>query len=174
MRFGAARAVGIVLRARALLDRGDAVVQGLEAAVRTLADSPARLEHARAVVDLGAALRRAGRRSEARDMLGAGLDAADRCVAGQLAARARAELRAAGARPRRERLSGPDALTASERRVAEMAADGLTNRQTAQALFVTTKTVEMHLGHAYPKLGITRRIELTAALARPVARRDDG
>ena len=70
---------------------------------------------------------------------------------------------AAGARPRRERLHGPDALTASERRVAQLAADGFTNRQIAQALFVTTKTVEMHLGHVYGKLGIKGRDDLKAA-----------
>jgi DNA-binding CsgD family transcriptional regulator len=162
--FGAPRAIGIALRARALLASGDAVVGGLEEAVRTLADSPARLEHARALVDLGAALRRAGRRVEARKQLSAGLDAADRCGARQLAGRALAELHAAGARPRRERLSGPDALTASERRVAQLAADGLTNRQIAQALFVTSKTVEMHLGRVYSKLGITGRSKLAAAL----------
>lgn len=164
--YGVARTLGIAQRARALLARGDSVISGLEEAVRTLVDSPARLEHARTLVDLGAAQRRAGRRKEARDTLRAGLDAAHRCGAHQLSARARVELRAAGARPRRERLSGPEALTASERRVAEMAADGLTNRQIAQALFVTTKTVEMHLGRAYPKLGITRRTELVASLGR--------
>ena len=164
--YGAARAVGIALHANALLARGEALIVGLEEAERTLADSPARLEHARTLVELGAARRRAGRRNEARDTLRAGLDAAHRCGAHQLSARAHSELRAAGARPRRERLSGPEALTASERRVAEMAAEGLTNRQIAQALFVTTKTVEMHLGRVYPKLGITRRTELVATLGR--------
>ena len=80
--------------------------------------------------------------------------------------RARRAPRRRGA-PRRQRLMGPDALTASERRVAELAALGLTNRQIAQALFVTTKTVEMHLGHVYPKLGITGRGEIAAALGGP-------
>jgi DNA-binding CsgD family transcriptional regulator len=162
--YGVARALGVALRARALVGPGHAVVPTLQEAMRTLADSPARLEHARVLVDLGAAQRRAGHRKEARDTLRAGLDAADRCGAHQLSARARAELRAAGARPRRERLSGPEALTASERRVAQLAAEGSTNRQIAQALFVTTKTIEMHLGRAYPKLGINRRTELAACL----------
>ncbi len=163
-RFGAPRAIGIALRARALLTHGDAAIRDLEEAVRTLADSPDRLEHARAVVDFGAALRRAGRRRDARDALAIGLDAADRCGARQLAARARAELHAAGARPRRERITGPDALTASERRVAELAAKGLTNRQVAQALFITAKTVEMHLRQAYMKLDISGRGQLRTAL----------
>jgi DNA-binding CsgD family transcriptional regulator len=167
--FGAARAVGIALRARALARRGDAAVAGLREAVETLAASPARLERARALVDLGAALRRAGRRKDALEALREGLDGADRCGAHQLATRARAELKAAGARPRRERVSGVEALTASERRVAQMATEGLTNRQIAQALFVTTKTVEMHLGRVYLKLGIRRRHELAGALRQPDA-----
>ncbi len=71
----------------------------------------------------------------------------------------------AGARPRRELLTGVDALTASERRVAGMAAGGMTNREIAEALFVTLKTVEKHLANAYAKLGISRRAELSAAMA---------
>jgi DNA-binding CsgD family transcriptional regulator len=164
-RFGAARPVGIALRARALLEGGAPAIGGLREAVEVLGPSPARLEHARALVDLGAALRRAGHRTEARSALEEGLDLAHRCGAHRLTARAREELRAAGARPRRERLSGVEALTASELRVARMAAEGMTNRQIAQALFVTTKTVEMHLGRAFAKLGVARRTELAAALA---------
>jgi DNA-binding CsgD family transcriptional regulator len=162
--FGAPRAVGIALRARALLLHGEAAIAGLKEAVATLADSPARLEHARALVDLGGAQRRAGRRTEARATLRAGLDAAHQCHAHLLSERARSELTAAGARPRRERLSGPDALTASELRVARLAAEGMTNRQIAQALFVTTKTIEMHLGRVYMKLGIAGRGALAAAV----------
>ncbi|MET8678030.1 helix-turn-helix transcriptional regulator [Streptomyces sp. NPDC004647] len=64
---------------------------------------------------------------------------------------------AAGARPRRAVLSGPAALTASELRVARMAAAGSTNREIAQALFVTRRTVEVHLTSTYRKLGITSR-----------------
>ena len=164
-RYGASRPIGVALRARALLEPGEAAVQGLQEAVAVLAAGPARLEHARALVDLGAALRRSGRRAEARDVLRSGLDAAHRCGAHRLTARAHEELRTAGARPRRERLSGPEALTAAERRVAQMAAQGLTNRQIAQALFVTTKTVEMHLARVYAKLAIKRRLELAAALS---------
>jgi DNA-binding CsgD family transcriptional regulator len=81
-----------------------------------------------------------------------------------LAARAREELVTAGARPRRERLSGVEALTASERRVAQMAAAGMTNREIAQALFVTIKAVALHLTHVYEKLDITGRAQLPGAL----------
>jgi DNA-binding NarL/FixJ family response regulator len=78
--------------------------------------------------------------------------------------RAREELLTAGARPRRERVSGVDALTASERRVAQMASTGMTNREIAQALFVTMKAVALHLTHVYEKLEIAGRTELSVAL----------
>jgi DNA-binding CsgD family transcriptional regulator len=78
--------------------------------------------------------------------------------------RAREELAATGARPRRIMLVGVDALTASERRVAQLAADGLTNVAIAQALFVTQKTVESHLRSSYQKLAIGSRKELDIAL----------
>jgi DNA-binding NarL/FixJ family response regulator len=110
-----------------------------------LRDSSARLEQAKALVALGAALRRTGSRAEAREPLREALDLAERCGALALAERAREELRATGARPRRSILRGVDALTASELRIARMAAEGLTNREIAQELFVTIRTVEMHL-----------------------------
>ncbi|MDA0140499.1 helix-turn-helix transcriptional regulator, partial [Solirubrobacter deserti] len=126
--------------------------------------APARLEQLRALVELGAALRRSGRLEAARDVLRGALHHADRGGARRLAQRARAELVAAGARPRRAALSGCDALTAAERRVATLAAEGRTNRQIAQELFVTTRTVETHLTHTFAKLGVRSRDELAAAL----------
>jgi DNA-binding CsgD family transcriptional regulator len=78
------------------------------------------------------------------------------------------ELRAAGARPRRRRLTGRDALTVSELRVAELAATGATNREIAQALFLSQRTVEIHLTSAYSKLGISSRNDLPSSLAEPV------
>ena len=140
-------------------------VEQLAAAVRTLERSAKRLELARAHVELGAALRRAGRRTQARGPLGAGMDVAQACGATPLAERARQELRATGARPRRLALSGVDALTASERRVAEHAARGLTNRAIAQELFVTPATVETHLRHAFRKLDVRSREQLGAVLS---------
>jgi DNA-binding CsgD family transcriptional regulator len=109
-------------------------------------------------------LRHAGRRVEARRHLASGLDLARRCGARPLADRALEELRASGARPRRDQLTGRDALTPSELRLARLAADGQTNRQIAQELYLSEKTVEMHLGRAYRKLGIRGRGELTVAL----------
>ncbi len=127
-------------------------------------DLPAPLEQARAQIELGAALRRANRRAEARKPLRAGMDGAQCCGAIALASRARDELRATEARPRRLMLSGADALTPSELRVATMAADGLRNREIAQALFVTVKTVDMHLSRVFRKLDIHRRADVRAAL----------
>ena len=132
-----------------------------------LADSPAKLEHAKARTDFGAALRRANRRSDAREHLRHALELATVCGAAPLALRAETELLATGARPRRISLSGLESLTPSERRVAEMAAEGPTNREIAQALFVTPKTVEVHLSSVYRKLGIRSRSQLAAALAEP-------
>jgi DNA-binding CsgD family transcriptional regulator len=140
-------------------------IAALEAAVGHLAGTHARLELARARVDLGAALRRSGRRADAREPLRLGMDAAHACGAAPLAERARDELRAAGARPRRLATTGAQALTASERRVARLAADGLTNRRIAEELFVTMATVETHLRHAFRKLGIRSRDDLAAALS---------
>lgn len=122
------------------------------------------LELARTLTEHGAALRRAGYRRDARPPLRRGLDLAARCGGLALATRAREELLAAGGRPRRDRLAGAGALTASELRVARLAAQGLTNRQIAQALFVSTKTVSTHLGHIYAKLGVTDRARIAAAL----------
>jgi DNA-binding NarL/FixJ family response regulator len=152
------------VRASGLVQGGTRGLDLLADAVTVLEPSPARLEYARALTDLGAALRRANRRAAARDPLRQALDVADACGASPLAERARQELRAAGGRPRRPRISGVEALTASERRIAAMAADGPSNPEIAQALFITKKTVEAHLGSAYRKLDIHSRNRLAAAL----------
>ena len=102
---------------------------------------------------------------DSREPLREGLDLADRCDATALARRARDELAATGARPRKVMLSGADSLTASERRICEMAAAGMSNPEIAQALFVTIKNVEGHLTHAYRKLDIGSRGELAEALS---------
>jgi DNA-binding CsgD family transcriptional regulator len=163
-RLGVARALGIALRAAGLVRGGADGLAMLDEAASVLARSSARLEQARALTDLGAALRRANRRTEAREPLRRGLDLAVQCHAAPLADRARQELVTAGARPRRA-ISGVDALTPSELRVARMAAEGMGNRAIAQALFVTVKTIEVHLGSAYRKLGVPSRAALAAALA---------
>ncbi len=158
------RAVGVVLRALGLIEGGEQGIEFLREAVATLESSPARLEHARALADLGAALRRAKHRSEAREVLREAVDLAHRCGALAIERRAREELAATGAKPRRVMLTGVESLTPSELRVARMAAEGMVNKEIAQALFVTPKTVETHLGHVYRKLDISSRKELPEAL----------
>jgi DNA-binding CsgD family transcriptional regulator len=164
--LGASRALGIALRAHGIVHGGGAGLAALEEAEAVLRDSGARLEHARALCELGAALRRANRRRDAREPLREALALADAAGAEPLAARARDELHAAGARPRRSALQGADALTASELRVAQLAAEGKANRAIAAELFVTVRTVEFHLSRAYAKLGIGSRAELADALRR--------
>jgi DNA-binding CsgD family transcriptional regulator len=165
-RWGTSGARGQALHAQARTGAVDDAEAALEEAVALLAASPVRLEHARALVALGALRRRGGRRADSRAPLREGYHLALGSGALALAETARAELRASGIRVARERPTGGDALTASERRIAGMAADGLSNAEIAQELFLTVKTVEMHLTHAYRRLAISGRAELAGALAR--------
>jgi DNA-binding CsgD family transcriptional regulator len=162
---GLPRAQGVALRAAGLIEGGERGIELLRRSLAMLDRAPSALERARTLIELGAALRRANQRAAARDPLRAGLELAHRCGAERLAARAQQELKATGARPRRLMVSGRDALTPSEQRVAEMAAEGSSNRDIAQALFVTAKTVENQLGSIYRKLGIRSRNDLAGALA---------
>ncbi len=160
-RYRAPIATGLALRAVGLVcDDLDALAEAAD----VLGETDARVEHARSLVELGAALRRGNRRVDARAPLRAGLDLASRAGATALVRQAIEELAAAGARPRTLRLTGLEALSPSERRVARLAAEGRSNRDIAQALFVTTKTVEVHLSGCYRKLGIASRAELRGVL----------
>ena len=165
--FGEAAAVGRALRALGSVRTRERGLEAHEAAVVTLQDSHAALDRAGALVDFGAALRRSGRRRDAREPLKAGLELAERCRATVLAARARAETKAAGARPRRTALHGEEALTAREHQVSALAAAGLSNRKIAERLVVTVKTVEWHLKHSYVKLEVSSRKELRGKLRDP-------
>jgi DNA-binding NarL/FixJ family response regulator len=172
-RLGTPSARGAALRALASASEPPARVAHLERAVSILAVSPARLEHTRALVDLGAALRRANRRAEARVQLHLALDQADRGGMRLLARRAQDELRAAGVRPRRGAPAGRDALTPAEDRVARLAALGHSNRTIAERLYVSQRTVETHLTHAFVKLDVGNRTSLARVLldgAEPPAR----
>ncbi len=164
--FGAPHIIGIALSVCGSLELGPAALAQLHEAVSILERSEARLDHARALVNLGVGLRDRGEREPARRELSRALDIASRCGATTLAERARSELIATGARPRREQLTGPGSLTPAELRAARMAADGLSNREIAQALFVSAKTIETQLSAAYAKLSIASRHELRGALAR--------
>lgn len=163
-RWGARWPIGVALRAAGLATDGAEGIELLRRSVAALEASPARLELARSMMVLGELLRRAGASVEAREKLAASLDLAHRLGAHGLAERARGELVAAGVRPRRHALTGVESLTPSELRVARLAAAGRTNREVAQALFVTPKAIEYHLANAYRKLGIRGRPELARAL----------
>ena len=162
--WGAGRALGIALHAGGLVAGGAGGAELLTEAVSVLRPAPAPLELARALIELGAAQRRAGARTQARELLREGLDLAHAMGGLALRDRARRELVIAGGRPRRDATRGRDALTPGELQVAQLAAAGLTNRQIAQRLFVTQRTVENHLTSSYAKLQITSRSALSAAL----------
>lgn len=163
-RWGAPTAVARALCALAAACNGAERLAANEQAIIVLDGSPARLVRAEALADLGAGLRRAGRRVDARPPLREALELARRCGAAGLARRVYDELAATGEKARRHTPIGVESLTPSERRVAELAASGMTNRQVAQTLFVTVKTIETHLAAAYDKLGIRSRRALPAAL----------
>jgi DNA-binding CsgD family transcriptional regulator len=162
--LGQPRTLGVGLWCAAALTSGAEAVDLLREAVPPLGDAAAGLDQARALIDLGAALRRGNHRKDARQPLREGVALATLCGATALVERGRAELIASGARPRRAALTGADSLTPSERRVARLAADGLTTPEIAQQLFVTVNTVESHLRRTYLKLGIHARDELASAL----------
>ena len=162
-KLGLDRIVTRDLRILGLALGGDGL-GSLEQAVRTGDDAERRLEHVRALIDYGAALRRGNRRADARGPLRRGLDLSHKGGATALESRAQTELIASGARPRRPAATGVDSLTASQRRVAELAARGLTTRQIAEALFVTPKTVEFHLRQTYLKLDVGSRDRLAEVL----------
>lgn len=163
-RTGIPCAVGVALRTAAALRPDREAIDLLAGAVASLDSSPAILERARALLDLGAALRRLGRRIDARAPLREALDIAASSGAALLAEQAREEAILAGGRPRRPRLSGLEALTPAELRAARLAAEGRSNREIAEALFITAKTVGDHLGRVYAKLEIDSRTALAAIL----------
>ena len=165
--FGAPWALGMTLRAAGTVTEGPSGIELLHEAIRVLQPARCMLELANAHYELGAKLRRANQRAEAREHLRSGLALAHQCGAPPLASVVRDELAATGARPRRIMLTGLESLTASERRVAELAASGLSNPEIAQRLFVTRKTVETHLGHVYLKLDISSRHDLAETLQSP-------
>jgi DNA-binding NarL/FixJ family response regulator len=165
-RWEVAPAIGVALTASGVVEGGADGIALLEQAVATLEQTEGRLDHALALIELGALLRRSGSRAQAREPLRAGMDLAARCGASLHADRAHAELVAAGARPRRDRrfLTGPESLTAGELRVATLAAEGLTDRAIAQRLYVTQAAVQFHLRNTFRKLDIGARGELAAQL----------
>lgn len=165
-RWGTSGWIASALRSLAAADEGDARVARLREAVALLEGSEAGLERMHALIELGVALRRARHDAESREPLLEALELAECAEAWSIAERARAELAATGiTRRKRTFVTAVEALTPSERRVATMAAGGMSNPEIAQSLFVSRKTVEKHLGNAYAKLGISSRTQLAAKLA---------
>jgi DNA-binding CsgD family transcriptional regulator len=157
--WGSPGTVGRVLRTLGRT-RGEAGMNDIQDAIDVLEGTSARLEHARAVAALGTAIRRFGRPSDAREPLRRALELASQCDATLLVEEVRAELQTVGVRPRSDAATGIESLTPSERRVVDLAIGGGTNRDIAQELYVTPKTVEVHLSNAYRKLGVRGRREL--------------
>jgi DNA-binding CsgD family transcriptional regulator len=164
--WGMPRDLGIALRTRALVELDSTRrIELMREALETLRPSPAPLEIAETQFELGRSLLRSGQRTEARQVLAEALDGATRRGAAALIEHITTDLRVAGARPRRTSVTGVDALTPAERRTADMAASGLSNREVAQALFLSVRTVENTLRRVYKKLAISSRAHLPAALA---------
>ena len=162
--FGAPRTLAHSLRAAGTVIGGPEGLELLEEAASAVDHSPARLEAAHALAELGAAMVKQRRRREGREVLRLALETAQACGANALVDRVRGEIGAGGGRPPRLEISGVDALTPAERRVCERALGDLSNREIAQQLFVTEKTVELHLTSAYRKLGIRSRFQLSSVL----------
>jgi DNA-binding CsgD family transcriptional regulator len=162
-RFGLPVQLGVALRALATVQGHTAGIEQLVQAIEILETVDAPLELARTLIDHGGGLRRQGHRVDSREPLRRAADLAHRCGATALERTARDELLASGARPRTAVLGGIEALTPSERRIANLVADGLTNREIAEALFLTKNTIEWHLRHVYQKLQLHSRAELSSA-----------
>lgn len=165
--WGVPETVGTALTALGVVLGGVEGLELLREAVGLLEDAPARLRYAQALVDCGILARKAGRLPEARTCLQRAASVADECGAAPLVDLALAELRAVGDRPRTRTFHGVNALTPTERRVADLALQGMTNRGIAQHLFVGLRTVEVHLTNVYGKLAIDGRAGLATALAPP-------
>ncbi len=168
-RFGALPAIGVAMTTAGIIATGNEALELLVEAERVLDGSGAELEHARTLAYLGASERRYRSPKKARETLTHSLEIASALGSKPIAALARSELRLAGSRPRSDYASGPAALTDAERRVAELAAAGLTNREIGQELFVTRKTVEWHLHNVFRKLEIETRGEVAAVLGAEAA-----
>ncbi|GAB3166697.1 LuxR family transcriptional regulator [Amycolatopsis stemonae] len=170
-RWGAARPLGTALTTIGLVREDDEAERALNKAITTLRSSPARLQLATALTELGTLQARHGQSEKAIETLRQAVELSEHCGARPLARRAAEELRSArrALTPAKDNEHG---LTRQENRIAVMAAQGLTNREIATALHLTRRTVELHLSGAYRKLGIPGRAELGGALAKSSHRVD--
>ncbi|MBL7258130.1 ATP-binding protein [Paractinoplanes lichenicola] len=165
LRHGPSFQLALALRRRASFAPAREAEELLVQAMEACADTPRLPIRARVRASYGAALRRAGRLRAARAELAAALDLAERLGMTRLSGRVAADIRAAGGRPRRARVTGWAALTGSQAAVARLAAEGRTNREIAESLYVTIKTVETHLAAVYRKLAVPGRDHLRAQIS---------
>ncbi|MFD9070193.1 ATP-binding protein [Streptomyces lasiicapitis] len=168
-RWGAPITLAKSLRAAALADARSDALDLLEESVLLLEAADCRLELVRSLTAQGTALHAAGQTEAARATLRRALGLAQAGSAQRAAQEAYQRLLATGARPRRYSQVGPRALTAGQRRVVELAVQGLSNEDIAGRLYVTQRTVEFHLTNAYRKLGISGRTDLARTLQGAVA-----
>jgi DNA-binding CsgD family transcriptional regulator len=164
--FGLPISIGVALRRRASTESGEQALHSLREAVELLQSGEASLQLAHAHASLGRRLRRRGQQVEARKHLKIALDLAYRCGATALETSTREELTAAGARPRRPVMTGVESLTPTEARIARLTAQGLSNRDIAEQLFVSSNTIAWHLRNVFRKMAIDSRDQLDAHLNR--------
>jgi DNA-binding CsgD family transcriptional regulator len=157
-------ALGIEARSRALLSEGKTADHLYQEAIDRLGRGRLRTELARAHLLYGEWLRRENRRVDAREHLHTAYDMLVEIGMEAFAERARKEIQASGEKVRKRTVETRDDLTPQERQVARLARDGLTNREIASQLFLSTRTVEYHLHKVFAKLGIGSRMGLHDAL----------
>jgi ATP/maltotriose-dependent transcriptional regulator MalT len=159
--------LGIAARSRALLSEGDAAQRLYREAIERLGRTRLRPELARAHLLYGEWLRREGRRVDAREQLRTAHEMLETIGMEAFAERARRELLATGKKVRKRTSDTRDELTGQERQIAGLARDGLSNPEIGARLFLSSRTVEWHLGKVFAKLGITSRMGLRDALPHP-------
>ena len=156
--------LGIEARVRALTSEGEAAERAYRDAIDRLGRTWLRPELARARLLYGEWLRREGRRVDAREQLRAAHERFDAMGIEAFADRARRELLATGEKVRKRTVDARDELTGQERQIAGLARDGLSNPEIGARLFLSSRTVEWHLGKVFAKLGISSRMGLRDAL----------
>jgi DNA-binding CsgD family transcriptional regulator len=156
----------VLAHARALLAEPHAAGERFaEALTSDLSRWP--FQRARIQLAYGQWLRRQRHISDSRAVLRSARDTFDALGCAPWSEQARQELRASGERSRRRVPEARDELTAQELQIAQLAAEGLSNREIGQRLYLSHRTVSTHLYRIFPKLGITSRAELSGALAPP-------
>jgi DNA-binding CsgD family transcriptional regulator len=161
--------IGAALRAKATLASGARRESLLRESLAMLENADSALDLAATLCCLGVEIRRGGQRTRSREPLSRAMDIAHRNGAVALARRAREELLASGAKPRRPTMTGVGSLTPTELRVAGLAAEGLTNPEIAVKLYLAKSTVAWHLRHIFLKLNIESRNDLVRVFAKDLA-----